>query len=589
MRLLDARALVYEGISQLVDDDEVGWPNYAILSHTWGREEVLFEDIALGPNHEIDSLDKEQQITQGYRSDSRPHGGIGFGKFRLRLLKLFQEERNLPGVCKSCQPRNQSLLSQRRSHIKAGWKKIWSACLQACRDGYDYIWIDTCCINKSSSTELAEALNSMFEWYEMSATCYVILEDCKLCPHRLKWQSLHRLKLQSTWPSLAEAYMSYLSYFNPVDGCTEAQIGHCRWVSRGWTLQELIAPSEIKFFDQDWTFIGTRHQMASKLSDVTGVASSLLSDGGLLFISVDDKATIKRQKLHQFPVAVRMSWAAKRQTTRIEDQAYSLLGLFGVSMPLLYGEGNKAFLRLQEEIIKLSNDDSILAWEFVDDIEHEIFENQLLAPSPENFCWWSPRRSSELTLCCPTTDKEKPSFDDRFEITQKSLQITVPLVHRWDLDRGDTETTYHNYQQSTDEIPSERELLGSKPGQCSEEGADLFKTIDSVDFASTNRSETGVTFKKSQALLKCYLGIEDYLSIRIALRLSHTYLDGRHIVSEVVSERPHNDELDRDLRHRVGSRLGERHRLALYLGSPFLATVTDGVSITIRRDGDTGI
>ncbi|OBT90307.1 hypothetical protein VE02_03333 [Pseudogymnoascus sp. 03VT05] len=144
MRLLDARALAHEGVSRLVDDAEVGNHYFAILSHTWGQEEVLFEDIALRPNYEVDSLTEEQRATRGYSSGSRM---MHDREFRFKWFRRNGEDRSPRGVCKSCRPRNQSVIRQQGSHIKAGWKKIWSVCLQACRDGYDYVWIDAALTN----------------------------------------------------------------------------------------------------------------------------------------------------------------------------------------------------------------------------------------------------------------------------------------------------------------------------------------------------------------------------------------------------------------------------------------------------------
>lgn len=600
MRLLDARALIHEGVSRLVDDAEVGKPYFAILSHTWGQEEVLFEDIALGPNHEVDSLTEEQRATRGYRSGSRMRQGP---KSMLNWYRQNEEDRSPLGVCKSCRPRNQSVIRQQGSHIKAGWKKIWSVCLQACRDGYDYVWIDTCCINKSSSTELAEALNSMFEWYAMSSKCYALLEDCRVCPHKVKAQ---------------HSIIEFLS----IDKCTKAQISHCRWLTRGWTLQELIAPSEITFFDQDWTVLGSRDEFAYMLSDITRIASSIL-EKSFLFISFEARNTEIKRRLRQFPVARKMSWAANRQTTRVEDRAYSLLGLFGVNMPLLYGEGDKAFLRLQEEIISCSNDDSIFAWEFTDDVENELYENQLLAPSPEYFSWWSPPSTYDLSLYSSATDVENVDYSESFEITQKALHITVPLFHWREEDGSNIQTIHGKKDRPTNEIHSNETLQGCGLQDSNVKEADLLKKVEAPSWRNTSRGFLGVdsnktyllekspskesslderpiegrqcedhtsksgssiNFKKSQALLKCYLGWGPAATfIEIALRLSHTYVGDRHVVSQVISERPGRHELEKNLRQRIGARFGERHRLALYL-SVFETMTTQ--SVMIRRDND---
>lgn len=133
-------------------------------------------------------------------------------------------------------------------------------------------------------------------------------------------------------------------------------LDNCRWFSRGWTLQELIAPAEIRFYDSRWVPFGTRDDNSDKIACITGI------DRDILWRVFDDGDLDLELVLNEISIAVRMSWASKRETTRSEDIAYCLLGIFGVNLPLLYGEGVRAFLRLQEEIIKHSNDLSILGW-----------------------------------------------------------------------------------------------------------------------------------------------------------------------------------------------------------------------------------
>ena len=121
-----------------------------------------------------------------------------------------------------------------------------------------------------------------------------------------------------------------------------------RWYTRGWTLQELIAPGFVTFLSDDWTVIGTKHNLFDLIEEITGIPSEVL-------LSVEP--------LDEFSVAQRLSWAAHRETTRVEDRAYSLLGIFNINMPTLYGEGELAFRRLQEEIVRRVPDQSIFAWE----------------------------------------------------------------------------------------------------------------------------------------------------------------------------------------------------------------------------------
>lgn len=206
--------------------------------------------------------------------------------------------------------------SENRASNK-GWAKVANSCFRASQDGWEYIWIDTCCIDKSDTTELGEAINSMFRWYEEAQICYAYLSDV---PQRSSYDD------------------------QPGRGPWIWHFKSSRWFTRGWTLQELLAPAFLRFLDSSWGDIGSREEWAAEIKDVT---------------------RIDRQQLMNFKsccVATKLSWAANRRTTREEDRAYSLLGLLEVNMPLIYGEGKRAFVRLQEELIRRFNDESIFVW-----------------------------------------------------------------------------------------------------------------------------------------------------------------------------------------------------------------------------------
>jgi hypothetical protein len=200
---------------------------------------------------------------------------------------------------------------------KAGFIKIQQTCKLALEDGLDYAWVDSCCIDKSSSAELSEAINSMYEWYRASALCYTYLED-----------------MPDT----------------EIDSRDEAidEFAGCRWFRRGWTLQELLASMDLRFYSRNWKFVGTKEGLVNRISAITGIDKPALQNNAFT---------------RHISVARKMSWASSRSTTRIEDQAYCLMGIFDVHMPLLYGEGSKAFQRLQLEIIKMCSDDSIFAFQ----------------------------------------------------------------------------------------------------------------------------------------------------------------------------------------------------------------------------------
>ncbi|EEU35443.1 uncharacterized protein NECHADRAFT_16940, partial [Fusarium vanettenii 77-13-4] len=196
---------------------------------------------------------------------------------------------------------------------KKGFSKTEEPCRMAISHGLRYAWVDTCCIDKSSSAELSEAMNSMIQWYRQAAVCYAFLSDL------------------------------------PVSGEIRGSdsFGKCRWFTRGWTLQELIAPADVRFFDQAWSPRGTKKTLCSEVSKITGISETVLGN---------------QVPLSTIPLARRMSWAAGRQTTRAEDLAYCLLGIFDVNISMIYGEGSKAFVRLQEEILRKTTDLSLFAW-----------------------------------------------------------------------------------------------------------------------------------------------------------------------------------------------------------------------------------
>ncbi|KAI9782330.1 MAG: hypothetical protein M1839_005203, partial [Geoglossum umbratile] len=193
-------------------------------------------------------------------------------------------------------------------NAKAGYRKIQFCEKQAAKDGLQFFWVDTCCIDKSNNTELAEAINSMFRWYQDAARCYVYLSDV------------------STGSSIGddEFVRRWKTAFKK-----------SRWFTRGWTLQELIAPVSVEFFSVEGERLGDKKSLEQTLHELTGVATQALRGSPLSYFSTDE----------------RMSWAAKRRTKREEDVAYSLLGIFNIHMPLIYGEGRqKALSRLLKEI-----------------------------------------------------------------------------------------------------------------------------------------------------------------------------------------------------------------------------------------------
>jgi Heterokaryon incompatibility protein (HET) len=195
---------------------------------------------------------------------------------------------------------------------KPGYEKIRFCGEQASRDNLQYFWIDTCCIDKSSSAELQEAINSMFFWYRNAAKCYVYLADISR-------------------PTF-DADVGRLSW--------ESSFQESKWFTRGWTLQELVSPASVEFFSKEGEQLGSKRSLERHIHEATRIPIKAL----------------RGSPLSDFSVPERMLWAENRDTTRKEDKAYSLLGIFDVHMPLIYGEGReKAFKRLREEIDRASH------------------------------------------------------------------------------------------------------------------------------------------------------------------------------------------------------------------------------------------
>jgi hypothetical protein len=215
-------------------------------------------------------------------------------------------------------------LTEGTNKSKIGYRKLAFCAKQAAQDYLYYFWVDTCCINKSSSTELQEAINSMFQWYQRAEKCYVYLSDVSIGD-----MVLSDLSSQQTW---------------------KAAFRRSRWFTRGWTLQELLAPRLVEFFSADSKLLGDKISLVQEIYDITGISVQVL----------------KGSPLSQFSVDERMLWAEKRETVREEDAAYSLLGIFNVHMSLIYGEGRRnAFIRLQEEIQRSVGDYRSDSFEFV--------------------------------------------------------------------------------------------------------------------------------------------------------------------------------------------------------------------------------
>lgn len=268
-------------------------PPYAILSHTWGPDEVSFADLARTPS------DWQQ---------------------------------------------------------KAGFDKIQFCAEQAKRDGLRYFWIDTYYIDKSNSIELQKAINSMFRWYYDAKRCYVYLPDVSV-------------------PSVSDQQQNVTLW--------EDAFRQSRWFTRGWTLQELIAPKTVEFYSKERRRLGDKRSLETLIRDITGIPASAL----------------RGTPLSDFPVSEREAWIRGRRATYEEDMAYSLLGIFDVHMPLIYGEGReKAQKRLREEVLKAVKGKNILTIGVIVSSETDINRD----PCGRFLRYLEPVRSTRNSKLCRT-------------------------------------------------------------------------------------------------------------------------------------------------------------------------------------------
>ena len=312
-------------------------PEYAILSHRWEDGEITLKEL----------------VETGGQTSSEP--------------AIYQSE-------------------------KAGWKKLHNFRNFARTRGHQYIWLDTCCIDKTSSAELSEAINSMYQWYAKATVCYAYLCDV---PAKRNWSSEKYWSGEDSRSSEKRRQWSEKFRRSVI------------W-SRGWTLQELLAPPNVVFVCSDWREeIGTKDTLSADISEATSIPEAV--------VRRYRGCTVTRPRFSRAVTVVEvMCWASSRVCTRIEDKAYCLMGLFGISMPLLYGEGNNAFLRLQLEIINRTDDESIFAWRGY----HGGIG--LLAPDPSSFLRY-PGRTYHLTKW----DARRPPY----AMTNKGLRFE-PLLFR---------------------------------------------------------------------------------------------------------------------------------------------------------------
>jgi len=323
MRLLKVQGSPYGGAPlQISLCEKIGKdiPPYAILSHRWREDEVLFADM-INPD---------------------------------------------PSVARS----------------KKGWAKLEAFCRTAWDRRLQYAWMDTCCIDKTSSAELSEAINSMYNYYSRSFVCIVYLDD--------------------------------------VEKADGEEMRASEWFTRAWTLQELIAPKKLEVYSWGWERLGNKETLLEDLSVASHIPVGVIND---------------LSRLQEISIAQKMCWAAWREATREEDEAYSLMGIFDVHMPPLYGEGGEnAFRRLQLEVMKEGHDHTLFAWDCA------TTTGDLLARSARNFLSTTVYSRMDIgryfDLCIKLQPDNTASFSHQsnldYNMTNIGLRIELPVAHLGD-------------------------------------------------------------------------------------------------------------------------------------------------------------
>lgn len=324
---------------------DVAIKNCAIISHRWGNNETKF--------HDLEEILQPRKSSNGAILKFDDPEGYEFGEEEEGLLKIAEA---------------------RKKAREYGFRGDDGGQAQ---ETLGYIWMDTCCIDKTDGIETERAINSMFRWYRDAKVCFVYLSD--VAKNTCEYQKEQVDKLGNITRRRRD--------------CFEKS----EWFLRGWTLQELLAPKAMCFFDYQWRFIGTKKTLSTEIQNAAKIEAKYLNG------DFSDACT-----------AVRMSWLSRRNTTLKDDMAYCMVGVFGVHMYIKYGEDEDAFLRLEEELIKQkAADESIFAW------KHERVEScGLLAPWPTCFS-----ESGGLTILSQKYRQRKP-----YTVTGGGIEFHAPNV-----------------------------------------------------------------------------------------------------------------------------------------------------------------
>ncbi|KAK5164485.1 uncharacterized protein LTR77_009691 [Saxophila tyrrhenica] len=337
-------------------------PPYIILSHRWTSNEPTYKQFRKrNPEQEEEKDGKEKGKAEGNTlTDNR----------KIEDFCVFVQEQQFRQTSHN--------ILRTYNDIDAGTLVQW-------------VWVDTVCIDKRSSAELSEAINSMWQWYARADRCIVYLSDVE--------STAGKGRFSKTRPKRAD-----------LDQWIQFELS--AWFTRGWTLQELLAPRSVTFCDQHWSIIGALLNFHPSQFRHIGLAQHVSSASGIEQRYLPGSYSAKT--VQGACVAEKFNWAARRRTTRPEDMAYCLLRLLDINMPLLYGEGSqKAFLRLQHEIIRQSDDESIFAWQI------SARPNQpfgLLAP---DVSWFERTRKAEKIVGRDTDYQSRPPY----AVTNKGILL----------------------------------------------------------------------------------------------------------------------------------------------------------------------
>ena len=421
-------------LSNFLRSQQVKFGRYAILSHRWVRGEVHFEDFSrlstfgLTKNDVHNTLRKAKATQKLY---------FGTHPYIDTLLQSRDEVHSAEPTATSSP--SQSLVSTLQKmvnvetriagpNINTGFYKLINFCFLAYHThSCEFAWMDTCCINKSSSAEIDESIRLMFNWYRDSTICIVHLGETL--------------------------------------GVKVEDIAKDPWMRRGWTLQELLAPTTIKFYNKRFRPLSGTTQTNDKvritipsLEDGRKEGESLCEDTGFdeftgdiqkgpypaaendltvrSTASGDSDAVISKiaeatgisldDLLHFKPglsdLRKRLSWASRRETTRVEDMAYCLLGIFNINMTIAYGEGEGAFYRFQAAIMELSNDRNLFIWNGRP--SHRL---SILASSPA--CFSAKHENMDVDNRAAFSESSRPPPQAHYTLTNNGLLISVSLYN----------------------------------------------------------------------------------------------------------------------------------------------------------------